>query len=881
MWIDALEFSDLGGWKPDTQFTHLMGSGFLLACGEPGVPVEDARTDFSIVAGRYRVWVRARNWYYSAAPGKFTLAIDGSRSSVVLGELPSNDWVWQIAGDYSLDAGLHTLALIDLTGYFGRCSSILITDDLDYVPPRPVEDFERERARFKGLSLEPEDGGSYDVIVVGGGPGGVPAALAAARHGAKTLLLTNRPVLGGNASTEAGVGFNGASARQPNAREGGINEEIIRTKGYDKGTWTAALERLCSEESNLTVLYNLHLCGAEVEAGRIRRVTARHTVAGTRHRFSGAMFIDSTGDSWLAYYAGAKYRLGREARWQYDEEFAPEVADLLTMSGCLMNVRFEDTGVPVPFNPPAWVPVFPAGKKFGRNIEHIGMAWWNEAPNVLDDVYDAELARDELFRVMLGYFHYLKNLWDDKERAANYRFVSMSHIDAKRESRRIIGDYTLTQNDCMAGVDFDDTVSHAGWPIDLHHPKGIYSGEEGPFFSNTHVPLVKIPYRCLYSCNVGNLFAAGRNVSVTHIALGTARLQGTIAAMGQAAGTAAALCVHKGVAPRELGRNHLAEFRQTLLKDDQYIPGLRNDDPLDLARTGTVLASSVSLVEPYVNRIGIDGSVLPLDRQRATFFARGVSEELPELYLRLTNTTSEEIPLTLHVREQADPDGYVSEHDLAVVTRMVPANSETWVHFPLGLRTRLRYLWAYVHPTPGLGWRIWTSPPLDWTRSERFSAADRFENMRGQTHCLSMEKPEEVSADCGPQNVINGYSRAQSAREYCWVSDVGQGLPQWLELTLPQAAKVGEIHVTFDPDMTNSAMLHPIATVPLRLVTAYEIAVYDGQTWQTVVRREGNYLRKQVHRFEPVETRRIRLTVLDSGDHTTARVFEIRAYSPL
>ncbi|MBQ8953120.1 MAG: FAD-dependent oxidoreductase, partial [Clostridia bacterium] len=713
-----------------------------------------------------------------------------------------------------------------------------------------------------------------------------PAAVAVARQGARTLLISGRPVIGGNASGEAGVGFNGASARQVNAREGGIAEEIVRTHFHRQQSWQTVLENLCAAEENLTVITGWFVCGAEMKNERIHAVIAENIFDNRRIRVTGRQFIDCTGDGWLGYHAGAKYHLGREARWQYDEEFAPEAADTLTMSGCTMrgygleNVPplYVRTDHEVRFDAPAWVPKFPAGRGYGRNIENIGFAWWLEAPNSYDDIYDAEMARDELMRIQLGHYNYLKNLWENRDEAKNYALMFMPYYDAKRESRRFIGDYVLTQNDCMNGVDFPDTVAHTGWPIDLHNPKGIYSGTEGPFFSNTHIPLVKVPYRCLYSQNIANLQFAGRCVSVSHIALGTARVQNTIACMGQAVGTAAAMCVRLDTDPRGLCAGHLDAFRQQLLKDDQYIPGLCNADPNDIALQASVTASSEKKGELYYPHIGEEVEGYELDRQRATFFARDVSDDIGSVWTKLINKTDSDAVVSFHVRLQADPDGYTTEKDSRVIEVRVPAASEGWFELPINIRTKLRYLWLWADRTPGIWWPVWRSSALDHTRSERLNAGETFPNIRYETHCVLLEKPAIEMADCSCSNVINGYSRMHDAAHYEWVSDPSQGLPQWIALSLSTPRVIGSIALTFDTDMTNPSLLRPFEAFPHTLVTDYTVELFDGARWIEVVRESGNYLRHRVHAIRPNTAEKVRVTVLDSGDHTTARLFEIRLY---
>ena len=888
LWIDAEDFQDKGEWVLDTQFAHLMGSPYLLAVMSPGVPVKDAKATVKWEGDKMaRVWVRTKNWYFPYSPGIFNIAVNGTKNKVDLGDSPTHDWYWQLAGDFELEKGEIEVALCDKSGYFGRAAAILITDDMDYIPPRPVEEYKKERARLTGKDLTPKMFGEYDVVVCGAGPGGVPAAIAAARHGAKTLLISGRPVIGGNASSEAGVGFNGASSRQFNAREGGIGEEIVRNffKYRGKG-WQGVLEELCNAENNLTVICNHFVNGAETVDGTIKSITAMNIYTNEQIIVKGNQFIDCSGDGWLGYHAGAKYRLGREAKWQYDEEFAPEVADTRTMSGCLFRSRntimkplFEETDHEVEFVAPEWVPKFPKGKDYGRNIEGIGFAWWLEAPNIYDDLYDAEMARDELFRILLGHFNYLKNLWDEKDRAKNYVFRCMPFYDAKRESRRFIGDYVITQNDCMTGRDYDDTVSHTGWPIDIHNPNGIYSGKEGPFFSNTDIPLTKVPFRSLYSVNINNLLFAGRCASVSHIALGTCRIENTIACEGQAVGTAAAICAKDGITPRELGQTRMSELQQILIKDDQYIPGVISTDTEDIARKATVTASSVNQNEEYYEHIGDESEGFELNMQRATFFARDVADYIESVWTKLTNKTDEEKKVLFHVRLQADPDGYVTEEDICTDTIVLPPHSTDWYEVKINVTTKLRYLWMWTDKNPGVWWHTYKAPALDFTRSERESESDTFKNIRWMTHAVELQKPNIRTANCSADNIINGYSRAVDHINYEWVSDPDAGLPQWIELELDKQQPINRINVTLDTDMTNPAMLNLYEPFPHTLVKAYNVEVNDGEKWIKVGEVSDNWVRRIDHKFDTINATKVRINVTETGDNLTARIFEVRIYN--
>jgi hypothetical protein len=638
IWIDALQFKKYGGWRCETQFVREMGQGYLLAVKTPGEPAENCETEFTLEKkNTYRLWVRVKNWIRDHAPGRFYALVDGERIGNELGNLPSGIWTWQIAGDIILEPGTHTLAMNDSTGYFPRFAAVLITDDVDYTPSPEWDRVRRDRALALGQSFDAVCKELFDVVVAGGGPGGIPAAIAAAREGCRVALVHSRPVLGGNASNEAAVGFDGAYIQHPGMRESGIAEEIRRLRDSRQCTWQEALETLCAGTPNLTIFLNQCVIDTETEGGRVRAVITQDTITGLRSVFPAKIFIDATGDGWLGYYAGAAYRVGREARWQHGEEKAPRNADGRTMSGCLMGLDStrsqmisyfaEDTGSPVSFCAPDWAQILPK-KLFRSPRRMVTGEWWIETPTDYDDLFEAEMVRDYQMVLSLAYFHWLKNDYEKRDLVRNYRILCFPSYNAKRESRRLVGDYILRQEDCVSGHVFEDAVAYAGWTIDVHNQDGIFSGLSGPYDFDIQVPVNQIPFRCLYSKNIENLLMAGRCISATHVALGTIRVQNTLAAIGQAVGTAAALCVKLGTTPRELGR-----LRQRLLRNDAYIPGVFNEDPDDLARKATVNATSQSHTEVYEPKRGIPGGLQSLDETYCAVFSQVPSSGL-QLYIK-------------------------------------------------------------------------------------------------------------------------------------------------------------------------------------------------------------------------------------------------------
>ena len=883
IWVDAEDFADYGGWLLDTQFVHLMGSAYLIAAGI-GEPVADATLQIDIPRpGRYRLWVRAKNWLKEHSPGTFAVSVAGTRSEQVFGAADTEDWLWQPGGEFDLQTGTTHIAIHDLTGYYGRCDALILTTDMEYTPPEETQQVREERARLTGISLDVTAGGDFDVIVVGAGAAGGVAALAAARTGARTALIQNRPVLGGNASNELGVPINGAASLHPNARESGIIEELGRLKArYSHPKMSEAFRLAAEAEGNLSVFLNQHVFAVEMQDNaNIAAVNAVDTLTNTVTRYAGRMFIDCTGDGWVGYYAGAEYRLGRESKDEFKESLAPEKPDNITMSGCLMggtslSYRAADTGQPTPYEPPPWAANLPKADEFGRNpTGFIGGQWWLEHTGDIDDIWQAEKSRDELLRITFGYWDYIKNDWPQRERATNYALAQVPIVEAKRESRRLVGDYMLTQNDVQQARMFPDRISYGGWPLDVHHPRGIFSGKEGPFDCNDHVPIYSIPYRCLYSVNIDNLLFAGRDMSVTHIALGSVRVQGTLAALGQAAGTAAAMALQLDTTPRGLYADHITDLQRRLMKDDQYIPGLPNDDPLDLARQATVKASSSREYDEFgASDVEAEDSH-PLNTSRAVMFPRGERETLSALYLLLSSDNPTPTPLTLHVRQASESGEFSETSDLLTAEAAAPPGKQAWIKFSINHDIDAPYFWAWLAPTEGVSWRLMQSAPLGSCRAYGGGQAGEWTLVEGQYYAAYTDPPIAAKAQFTAANAVNGVSRIIGKTPNMWASDPGLPLPQWLELAWDQPTRINTVYLTFDTDM--NAPFHT-APLPRQCVRDYELAWHDGAQWVSLAQVKGNYQRRRVHRFDTMTTTRLRLTVHATNGDRSARVFEVRAY---
>ncbi len=445
----------------------------------------------------------------------------------------------------------------------------------------------------------------YEVIVVGGGMSGVCAALASARGGAKTALIQDRPVLGGNASSEIRMHICGAThhGQRENARETGILEEILlenraQNPQHSFSVLDTVLWEKVMKQENLDLFLNTRVTDVKAEKGKICCLYAQQMTTERDYEFSGKIYIDCTGDGMIAARGGAAWRQGREGQEEFGEQYAPVQPDAGTMGNSLM-FKTIDMGHPVPFQKPEWAYeyqeedlIYRGHGSHGPEKDHFDIEsgyWWIELGGTENTIDDAEQIRDELLKTLYGVWDHIKNKGDHG--AENYALDWVQFLPGKRESRRIEGDYFLKEQDLLEGKVFEDAVAYGGWPMDMHPPQGfLFSGDPTRYIDLKKV--YTIPYRCYYSKNITNLMMAGRNISATHMAFGSTRVMGTCAVGGQAAGTAAAMAVEKDCTPREIGRLFIKQLQRRLMRDDCYLPGYVNEDPDDLIRTAKEIQCS-------------------------------------------------------------------------------------------------------------------------------------------------------------------------------------------------------------------------------------------------------------------------------------------------
>lgn len=575
--VEAERFDHKGGWSVDQQFMDLMGSPYLIAHGM-GSPVEDAVTEVTFPEpGRYHAYVRTYNWtspwFQGRGPGRFALAVNGRTVGKDLGA-EGSEWEWQYAGTVNVRDRKATVALKDATGFDGRCDAVYFTTDGNDKPAGDPVGLLRLRAIPQAV-----DAGEFDLVVVGGGIAGMSAAVSAARLGCRVALINDRKVLGGNNSSEIRVHLGGAIDIGRYPAVGALQKEFgpLREGNAQPADYYEDQKKLdwIAAEPGVTAFLGYRVNEVDTAGGRIRSVVATDIETGERLRFNSGLFADCTGDGTVGYLAGADYLYGREGRAEYGEPTAPENPDSMTMGGSVQWRSREAAG-----RKDARFPVFEYGLGLDdQSCRRVDMGEWTwETGMNYDQINDAERIRDYGMLVVYSNWSYLKNrlgLFPDR------RLDWVAYVAGKRESRRLLGDYILKEDDMTKHVFHEDGSFTATWSIDLHCPDpentAHFPGEE--FIATTnHVVIYPypVPYRCLYSRNVDNLFMAGRDISVTHVALGSVRVMRTTGMMGEVVGMAASLCKRHGVEPRDIYRYHLPELK-SLMEKGVAVPGLPNN----------------------------------------------------------------------------------------------------------------------------------------------------------------------------------------------------------------------------------------------------------------------------------------------------------------
>ncbi|MFV1968138.1 MAG: FAD-dependent oxidoreductase [Pirellulaceae bacterium] len=550
--VEAERFENAGGWLIDAQFIDQMGSSYLMAHGL-GLPVANATTSVRFPqTGLYHLWVRTRDWVPPHSPGRFRVLIDEYHVPAEFGTT-GRGWLWQDGGTVEIAQPYPTIQLQDLTGFNGRCDALLFTTDPQFRPSNEA-DAETAAWRRKLLSFPetPPSEPPLDVVVVGGGVAGCSAAVTAARLGLQVALVQNRPVLGGNSSTEIGI--------RPAGFDRSVVSELV---GEDR-------ERVVRSQRNLRLFLGWHAFRATKKENRIVSVDVRNTRTCGELRLHAPVIIDCTGDGWIGYRAGADFRMGRESRSEFNESLAPEQADRMT-HGATLFFKLAVASGEVDFPSVPW-----AVEVAGDHIDMVSNHSW-EYGHHRDMIQDAEEIRDHLLCAIYGTFANVKVKFPRK--TSRVRLEQVCHVAARGESRRLMGDYILNENDIRSQREFPDAVAQGGLVFCLHYP-----GEQYDFRNEMDLLPTRpygIPFRCLYSRNVDNLMMAGRDASATHIGYSSIKLMKTGGQMGVAVGAAAALCKKYDTTPRGVYEKHIEELKEIVSERGDYERALSPPQPSD------------------------------------------------------------------------------------------------------------------------------------------------------------------------------------------------------------------------------------------------------------------------------------------------------------
>ncbi len=594
--VEAESLASRGGWVVDQQFMDQMGSPFLLAHGL-GVPVAAAEGDVKLPAGSYRLWVRTRDWVAPHGPGRFEVLVDG-KSAGEFGKYEDGRWAWR-KGGIVVSSGEVKVTIRDLTGFEGRVDALLfVPGSSDFTPPETI-DFAWRR-ELLGYPERAPDAGEFDFVVVGGGYAGMCAAIEAARAGLKVAIIQDRPVFGGNGSNEVRVGPIGGFDLPPFPKISKLMREInaiSRGKGVTSGGVRPtvndnAVDAFMRKEKNLTCFVSTRGVAVEKNSdGSIAAVIGRNIFTSREQRFAAKYFCDATGDGWLGVAAGAEVRMKPELKEETGETLAAAKDETPGGYGSsnFWITDWVDEETPFPRCP--WAHNVTAESvdvtrpRWPVQTSRPYVAGWNwESGFDKDAVEDGEWIRDNNFRAAYGTWDYYKNKATNRAAYAKAKMTWMGFITGKRAARRIVGDYVLCEQDLTQNRVYPDGVVPTTWYLDMHFPHPYnekhFPGEayrscayDDPRWKEFGVKnrgrmiTIKpypIPFRCFYSKTIPNLFMAGKDISVTHVAMASVRVENTTGQMGVVVGRAAALCVKKSLSPRQLANEKFPVLAEAL-----------------------------------------------------------------------------------------------------------------------------------------------------------------------------------------------------------------------------------------------------------------------------------------------------------------------------
>lgn len=704
-----------------------------------------------------------------------------------------------------------------------------------------------------------------DLVVVGGGLAGTCCAITAARAGISVVLVQDRPVLGGNASSEVRLWILGATAHMGNnnrwAREGGVVDEVMVENLYRNPEGNAVLfdtillEKV-HDEPNITLLLNTSVNSlTKQDDEHIESVTAFCSQNSTEYVVSAPLFCDASGDGVVGYLSGAAFRVGAEARDEFGEGLAPG-AEFGALLGHSIYFYSKDIGRPVPYVPPSYalddIGKIPRYRTFNTNLSGCKL-WWIEYGGRMDTVHDTETIKWELWKVVYGVWDHLKNSGEFPE-AENLTLEWVGAIPGKRESRRFEGHYMLKQQDVVEQRQHPDAVAHGGWSIDLHPADGVYA--EGPGSVHWHARGVyQIPFRCTLSANVSNLFLTGRIISASHVAFGTTRVMATGATTGQAVGMAAALCTSRGLTPAQLLEPTNVELLQRrLLRTGQHIPGVRLNDPDDLTRSAAVAASSSlhvaeladggpprQLSHPWAQLIPVTAGLLPavtftVDVEQATTLTVQIrTSDRPDNYTPDVVVDEQTFELAAGDGQQITVETSASCDESRYVFWCLSANDHVAVHTS---NERLSGLLTVVHKR--------TQQPVGDNGTTTLELWTPERRPGGHNFAMRIEPPVEVFE---PDNVRNGFSRPTSGPN-SWVPAADDGGPT-LTVNWPEPQSIARIELAFDTDfdhaMESVLMNHGERVMPF-CVTSYRVRDTAGRV---IAERSDNHQTQNVLVFDP------------------------------